>query len=244
MSSDVGMVLVIQHAVPEFDAWYEQYKCIKADAAKKMENELGIAKTIINRLHEPNADGRPVVQALHFFTADKLEAVRKQFTFTGPPFVGGLDLIKKGFVIEPIKSYYATVASTVTYNQLVDAQEPLSMCVGSCGIPDWEDWYKMFMKMQEFSQSLGHISSVVGRRVDKHENGKDQCFVAHTFPTARVEDMKKTMQYDGPPFVGGEDLFKNGMLFPPMDFHLYHLIGQSYQLAETKTVLLPPTKVD
>jgi len=242
MSSDVGMVLVIQHAVPEFDAWYEQYKCIKADAAKKMENELGIAKTIINRLNEPNVDGRPVVQALHFFTKEKLDAVRKQFTFTGPPFVGGLDLIKKGFVIEPITSYYVVLTAEITYNVLIDTKESLSMCVGSCGVPDYGRWYQEFRALEEKQSARGLYSSTVGKRMDKNESGNDQCFVAHVFNSSRARDVQKTLRYDAPPFVGGEDLIKNGKIIPPIDFAVSTLIGQSYQFAETKSVILPRTK--
>lgn len=242
MSTDVGMVLVVQHAVPEFDSWYKQYKCLKTNASKKMETQLGIAKSVITKLIEPNKDGKPVAQVLHFFTKDKLEAVKKQFTFTGPPFVGGLDLIKNGFIIPPIKSYYAVITAEITYDVIIDTKEPLSMCVGSCGVPDYGKWYQEFRALEEHTRAHGIYSSTVGKRVDKNERGKDQCFVAHVFKTSRVADLEKTLRYDAPPFVGGEDLIKNGKIIPPIDFELSTLIGQSYQFAETKSVLLPRTK--
>lgn len=239
MSTDVMMCSIGSHGVPDFDAWYAEYKKIDATGFHR---DVGITKSWVSKQIEPNADGKTVIQVVHFFPKDKFEGIKKAFDFTGPPFVGGPDLIKNGVVLPPIKMYYVELTAEVNYAAIVDAGEPLSVLAGSHGIPEYPVWYKEFRIQDDFMRSLGVIQSVVGKQTEKNESGKDQCFVGHLFRSSSVEVMKKALKFDEPPFVGGEDYIKKGIIVPPIDFNISTLAGVGTQSAETKTVLLPAEK--
>jgi len=234
-SEDVTMCCVGQHATPDLAAWYEEFKKIDATGFHK---DLGITKSWVSKLIEPNADGKPQIQVVHFFPKSKLEGIKKVMDFNAPPFVGGPDLIKNGIVLLPVKMYFVNLTSEITYQGVVDSNEPLSVMAGGHGIPEHDGWYKEFCIQEPLMVKLGCISSAVGMNTEKNDSGKDQCFVAHLFRSSHVEEMKKTMKFDGPPFVGGEDYIKKGIIVPPIEFNISTLMGQAWEATKTKTVLL------
>lgn len=235
-SKDVDMMCFGSHAVPDFDAWYVEFK--KAIADPKMATDLGIAKSFACKCNEPNKDGKTVIQVVHFFSSDKLEAIKKFHDFTGPPFVGGPDLIKNGIVIPPISCTFGTLKSEVSSGTILDANEPMSMSICMHGVPNFQDAMKSFRGAADFITSLGVTTSWVGT-----ELGTDRWIVIELFRTSMLEKFQESMKFDAPPFVGGPDLIKNGIIIKPIDVVLSQVVGEAFQSMETKQVILPPTQV-
>jgi len=234
-AEDVMTCMVARYAVPDFAAWYEEYK--KADAAG-LHKDLGIVKSWISKLIEPNADGKPQIQVVHFFPKSKLEDVKKNLDFNAPPFVGGADLIKNGAVLMPIKSYFVNLTSEITYHSFLDINEPLCLMAGTFWAAEYDATYKAVCSQRPRLVKKGCISSVVGMTTEKNDSGKDQVFVAHLFRSSHLEAMKQHMAFNQPPFVGDEDYIKKGIFSPPTDFHMSTLMGQAWQGGKMKTVAL------
>jgi len=235
MSVDSMCCCYGSHGVPEFKAWYAKYKEIDASGFHK---QLGIVKSWVSSHLEPDKEGNTVVQVIHFFPKDKMEGIKQAFDMNNDQWK---ELIANKVIILPVKMVFAELTAEVTYATIMDAGESLSVMAGGHGIPEYASWYKEFRIQEEFMKSLGAIQTVVGKQTEKNASGKDQCFVAHLFRTSSIPTMKKTMRWDQPPFVGGEDYIKKGIIVPPIEFDISTLAGIGYQSAETKTVLLPPT---
>jgi len=236
---NVDMVMVASHAIPDFDLWKAEF--IKANEDKNSPvAEMGIYRATVSKLLEPNADGKTQIQVMLFFPRDKLEVVKKFHDFTGPPFVGGPDLIKNGIIIEPITVHYAEIPGEIIYPGVLDAGEALTVAVGHHGIPDYDQWHKEFTSagIREFHTGLGCVKGYAGKAEEKTKDGKDKCFAIHFFRTSRLEDMKKIMDFKAPPFP---EYIAKGIIIPPIEVSLSNVIYEVYKPSEAKTVIRKPT---
>merc|ERR1711964_673233 len=89
-------IAILSHEVPHHEEWYNHFR-----ATDKFHDDLGITYSQVSFFEQ---DERPFVRVIHVFPKEKTEDMRKAMTFTGPPFVGGSDLIKKKLVMQPISS--------------------------------------------------------------------------------------------------------------------------------------------
>ena len=103
---------------------------------------------------------------------------------------------------------------TITTGQ---GKEKMMVMTFTHGVPSFDAWLEQFKSQEamEIHQRLGIKKSVVSRT--RNSDGVECCHVIHSFPSSRVDMLKKFFDFDGPPFVGGPDLIKNGMVIQPID---------------------------
>lgn len=105
-------------------------------------------------------------------------------------------------------------------------QKTLAMFRAQHGVPDFDAWYEAFQTAEKngLHADLGVVQSVVSKLETPDANGNPIAQIIHILPADRVEEAKKRWDMDGPPFVGGPDLIKNGAIIPPItvDYSLIH----------------------
>merc|ERR1719379_2331332 len=98
---------------------------------------------------------------------------------------------------------------TITTGQ---SKEKMMVMTFTHGVPSFDEWLKQFKSQEaaEIHQKLGIKKSVVSRT--RNSDGVECCHVIHSFPSSRVDMLKKFFDFDG-----GPDLIKNGMVIQPID---------------------------
>lgn len=211
-------MIVASHGVPDHDQWYKAFR-----EHDKFHDDLGITESVAS-LYEQ--DGKKMIQVIHVFPKGKTEGMAKAMDFTGPPFVGGPDLIKNGIIIEPINKQFSdihSIAQPGEHEKLLDQRKVVLQQHGEVafvaghGVPSYEGWYKNYLEADmktPIHTDLGITRSIVSKYNDK--DGKQMIQVVHFLPKDKEEDAKKVFNFTGPPFVGGPDLIKNGIVIEPI----------------------------
>lgn len=95
-----------------------------------------------------------------------------------------------------------------------------SFVITSHGVGDFDSWLAVFKENCERKEDNFH-RNVLKAKVHiagKTEDGK--CLTFGIMPSSNDEMMKNIMKFDSPPFVGGPDLIKNGVIIPPFEPNL------------------------
>lgn len=81
----------------------------------------------------------------------------------------------------------------------------------------WEAFSAAFAQAEKFGlfKSLKIKRNVVSHG-DVDDKGLVDIHVVHYFPEEMLGAVQKTLQFDAPPFVGGPDFIKNGIILPPI----------------------------
>ena len=84
-------------------------------------------------------------------------------------------------------------------------------------VPDFEQWLMEYNKIVTtgYLKELGITKSVVCKGENNDDDGNMRICLTHYFPKTCLEKMKKVLDFEAPPFVGGEDLIANGIVIPP-----------------------------
>lgn len=98
-----------------------------------------------------------------------------------------------------------------------------SVCAGdflvycSHGVAEYSAWETAFKEADEtgFHKDLGVKKSWVGRSVNPSSYFKQSCEVIHTFPRDSVAKVAAALDFTKPPFVGGPDLIRKGVVQLP-----------------------------
>jgi len=188
---DGEVCFTASHQVPDFENWYKNY--LEQDHAG-FHSKLGITKSMVSKSHGCN--GKTMIHVVHFLPKDMLNEAQAAFNFTGPPFVGGPDLIANGIVMEPISSQFSCLKK-VDFCCL-----EISHCV-----PDHDTWFKTLTADRKFREELG-ITQTIPTYSSQKKNGKPWVKVMYIFPKGREAAVRKaTKNLTVPPFE--EDKHKN-----------------------------------
>eukprot|EP00812_Abedinium_dasypus_P008967 NODE_2690_length_893_cov_390.967780.p1 GENE.NODE_2690_length_893_cov_390.967780~~NODE_2690_length_893_cov_390.967780.p1 ORF type:complete len:268 (-),score=67.97 NODE_2690_length_893_cov_390.967780:54-857(-) len=205
------MMVVVSHSVPAFGPWFEKFTTEEAVARRK---ELGIVRTICGD-GPLDASGKPTILVINTFPKSREVECRAMYELTGPPFVGGADLIKEGFVILPAFAIYASLPFDQAQVRAPAGEEMMAI-IASHAVPSFDAWFAKFKEVDRdgMHTDLGIAHTLTGQG-PPDANGNPTCLVVHTFPKSQETTCRAMFDFTGPPFVGGEDLIEKGIVIPP-----------------------------
>lgn len=207
--SEPMMMAYSGHLVPNFDEWLKVY----GENQKELHTAWGVQTAIACQLERP--DNKHECFVVHFFPKSKFDSVKAALDFSKEPFP---TFIKQGVVIEPIRGPYFAEVATDKFQQPGQALTIGDYIVAcSHGVPDFPLWHKAFVEHDAagFHMKLGTKRTIAGRSVENRDNQKAACEVMHTCSPENLGAWKQTLDFRAPPFVGGPDLIKNGLVLLP-----------------------------
>ena len=84
-------------------------------------------------------------------------------------------------------------------------------------VPDFDQWLTEYNRIATtgYLKELGITKSVVCKGENNVGNGNMTICLTHYFPKSCLEKMQKVLDFEAPPFVGGDDLIGKGIVIPP-----------------------------
>lgn len=229
MSDDPWNGLVVSHAIGGpggYDGWLETFKGLCNEGEEGFHTKVVKASYSLAGKCSEQRDGKDTIIVLHIFPSSNEDTMKDMSKFDGPPFVGGPDLIKIGVVIPPFDPLFQFKVGAAMNH--AEVQEPLMFFLGVHAISDYEEWYtKAFEPAITTLVSLGVVRSIVGQGPDSAE-GKPQVVVIFLFNKSFEGKVRDFFSLKGPPFVGGPDLIKNGLVIPPWTHEIYGSVDYTH----------------
>lgn len=95
-------------------------------------------------------------------------------------------------------------------------------------VPDFAQWFAAYEEADAagFHKNMGITRSVVSRGSTDDE-GRVEIQGIHYFPEESLQAIQKAFKFDSPPFVGGADLIKKGVVIPPFTV-IYGTVAKRY----------------
>jgi hypothetical protein len=92
-------------------------------------------------------EGMEMINFMMLFHRSGLPAMRKICRFDSPPFVGGLDLISRGFIVQPCRVDFYEVSQFNRFARFSANFEERMFYVSSHGTKDHEQWLEAYIRV-------------------------------------------------------------------------------------------------
>jgi len=200
-------VIIGGHGVPDFKGWAGVFQ----QKVPQLAVPMGVSESWAGE-GDKDEKGNPTCVVVHMYDASKQAVVEQFHDFTGPPFVGGDDLIEKGIVIPPFFTQYIINAQVIQHQEVPEG-EALEFGVFSHRVPDYDAWATLFTTQPpEFHLGLGITTSIVG---DSPSGNKP--VVIHFYLKSHADKIKAAFSdeaMENEPFAS---IIKSGAIILPFE---------------------------